>query len=124
MTQVTLAKAKKLYQKVKGTSSNSEYSVFAIGPKCKMAARWANNVISVRLEPVAETSMDEIKAAIKEDFEELTGAKFHDKKYASCHIAAKSKEEAAYVLGAVSCLIVAKGFPIETPVPDINKVVE
>ena len=124
MTTTTLEQATNLYQKVKGTSSNSEYTVFALGEKIKMAARWANNVISIRLVPNPETSMEDVKKIIQKDFEELTGAKFHDKKYASCHIAAKSKEEAAYVLGAVSCLMVAKGFALTTVVPDINKVIE
>lgn len=47
---VPLIHATKLYQPVDGTSSGSRYYVVAIHPECKMAARYKNGKLSVRLE--------------------------------------------------------------------------
>lgn len=103
---VKLKDADKLYQPVAGTSAGSRYFVIALAPDLKVAARYKNDEVSVRV----EGGVQAYKQLLKDNQFNIGG----DGQYASLHVKTPELILARRVIGAV---ITGMGLPIVSPVP-------
>lgn len=111
---VQLRQATQMYQPVAGTSAGSRYYVVAANEDLRVAARFSGGTLSVRVEG---KGWDKYKS-------QLSAAGFGkvstSKQYASLHLdVGHDKVMASKTLGAV---LLGLGIPMQTPLPDINKV--
>ncbi len=108
---VDLRDATKMYQPVKGTSGGSRYFVVAGNDDLRVAARYKNDTLSVRIEgPKWEKHIASIKAC---GFD----LKDQKKNYCSVHLAVPEQVLAQKTLGAV---LLGLGIPLDTPIPNLN----
>lgn len=109
---VKLRDADRMYQPVSGTSGGSRYFLVAARDDLKIAARFKNGRLSVRIEgpdlakyvgSIQQVGFDNVKTS-------------GDKPYASMHLDIADQTVAAKALGAV---ITGLGIVMETPVPSL-----
>lgn len=110
---VTMLKAKKLYQPVKGTSSGSRYFMIAISPALRVAARWKMSPMSeglaLRVEGAGLSNPDTVKM-----LEEI-GLDAKSPTHMSAHLTVTNAIEARKAIGA---LLYAINEDWTTPRPD------
>lgn len=107
---VKLRDATQMYQPVNGTSTGSRYFVVAGSKDVRIAARYKDKKLSVRIEG---SNIEAFKPAI-------TGigmAYGGNKEYASMHLNADTPTIAAKALGAI---LVGLGIPLNSPLPNIQ----
>lgn len=110
---VQLADATMMYQPVRGTSGGSRYFVVGGNDDLRIAARYQNQTLSVRIEgPHWQKHVASIKAC---GFD-LTNQK---KNYCSIHLQVADEVLAQKTLGAV---LLGLGVPLDTPVPNLKLV--
>lgn len=106
---VKLRDATKLYQPVSGSSTGSRYFVVGCGKNARVAARYTDKSLSIRVEgPLLETG------AASDSMSQM-GMKV-SKAYASIHLNVENDNLAAKTLGAV---MMGLGIKLETPLPDL-----
>lgn len=106
LPKVPLAEATRMYQPVSSTEPTSRYHLVAANKNLKVAARWLNDTLSVRLEgPLLPSIANQLKEV------GLDNTSAH---HASIHIKCMSQVMAAKALGAV---LTGLGLPFDTPVP-------
>ena len=115
--KVDLLDAKLLYQPVKSTDSSSRYFLVAIGVGFKVAARYKNSKLSLRIEGSA---IKDWKKVFAQAGTFGCGGGNCTNKYASMHVAVSDAAQASRVLGAVLFSIPAV---INTPIPQIKNIV-
>jgi hypothetical protein len=110
--RVSLYQADKLYQPVYGTSSNSRYYLVAGNEEIKVAARYCDGSLSVRIEgPQLNKHLHRVKEV---GFDQKPG---DQKPYASIHLSVTNDVVAAKALGA---LLLGLGVELRTKMPDIK----
>lgn len=107
---VPLRNATKLYQPVKGSSATSRYFLVAAGKGIRVAARYRQQNLSIRIEGQEFASH---KA-------QMEACGFHNvaTDYASMHLQVADPVLAAKALGAV---LLGLGIQLDTPLPDLTK---
>ena len=109
---VKLADATKLYQPVFGSSAGSRYYVIGVSKGLRIAARYTNGSLSVRVEGPEFAQHN--NALTLAGFDVHTPAKG----YASLHLAVGTDQVlASKTLGAV---LLGLGVPFDTPVPELK----
>ncbi|WP_162742361.1 hypothetical protein [Nitratireductor sp. OM-1] len=107
---VPLSLADRMYQPVSGTSGNSRYYVVAGNQDIRVAARYKDGILSVRVEgPKLEKHMSAICSS---GFDQKSG-----KNYASVHLSVVNDQLAAKSLGA---LLLGMGVQLDTAYPNLN----
>jgi hypothetical protein len=110
---VTMMKATKLYQPVKGTSAGSRYFMIAIGPALRVAVRWktgpSTESLALRVEGSGLGNPYTVKML------EQIGLDTKSATHMSAHLTAANDIEARKALGA---LLFAINEPWTTPMPD------
>ena len=110
---VTMMKATKLYQPVKGTSSGSRYFIIAIGPSIRVAARWKTAPNSEGLALRVEGSgLNHPETTL---LLEQIGLDKKSASHMSAHLTVANEIEARKAIGA---LLYAINEPWTTPTPD------
>ena len=114
---VTMLKATKLYQPVRGTSSGSRYFMIAIGPDLRVAARWkqapASEGLALRVEGKGLTNPYTVKLL------EQIGLDKKSEVHMSAHLTVTNDIEARKAIGA---LLFAINEPWTTPPPDPERI--
>ena len=123
-SKVDLHAAHLMYQAVKGTDKNSVYHVVAIGSTFKVAARFTNKILSMRVDwdlslPANnDCCMDQITEIAKIGFDSGFGSKAT---HMSMHLDCGTHDIATKALGAVlSALADVPGAEIKTPAPSFK----
>ncbi len=109
--RVPLSVAEKMYAPVKGSDDSSRYFVVGISSKVKVAARYRNNKLSVRVETVEGFPFGNIASALGEAGLKISNA------HASQHFEGLSFTQASRTLGA---MLMALDVPMQTPLPDLK----
>ena len=105
-----------MYQPVRGTDGTSRYFVVAANKDLRVAARFINQQLSVRIEgPAWEKHAPSIAAC---GFDKV----LKDKGYASLHLAVGPDTVlASKTLGAI---LLGLGIPMDTPLPSLSVIKE
>lgn len=111
-TPVALRDATQMYQPVHGTSTGSRYFMVAAGDGIRVAARLKGSNLSIRVEG---SKLDKYKQSL------LGNQLKMGNDYASLHLDVGSLTIGAKTLGAV---LMGLGIPLDTPLPDLKKVVK
>lgn len=110
---VTMMKATKLYEPVRGTSSGSRYFMFAISPALRVAVRWKTTPsaegLALRVEGSGLNNPYTVKML------ETIGLDKKSDTHMSAHLTVANEIEARKALGA---LLFALNEPWSTPTPD------
>lgn len=106
--------ATKMYQPVRGTSSNSRYFVVGGNSDIRVAARYKSGTLSVRVEG---DGFDKYLSSITKAG--LGAGKGGSGKYASLHLSVDDEMIAAKALGAV---LLGLGVPLSSPMPNIKRI--
>lgn len=112
--QVKLREATKLYQPVFATSAGSRYFTVAVSKGVKVAARYKNGKLSIRVEG---SDLDSVKDALAEQGFDIGKAENEMTSYMSIHLSPGHPVLAARTLGAVLC---GMGVSFNTPLPNLN----